>query len=127
MKSPREARKALVAALRSGRYTQITGGLERLDADGNVIGNCCLGVACREYIADGGTLELRRMKLAGDEYTAFAGDGGFLPGAVQAWLGFANALGNNSRQNLAYLNDHGTTFAEIADIIEREPEGLVSE
>lgn len=49
-------------------------------------------------------------------------DAELLPRPVQEWLGLAD---NNpdvatERQSLAGLNDQGRTFAEIADIIERD-------
>ncbi len=36
-----------IEALRSGKYKQTQEYLERLDDDGKVVGNCCLGVLCR--------------------------------------------------------------------------------
>lgn len=102
--------KQWVAALRSGEYQQGTG---RLRYKGRY---CCLGVACNLYDPDG---------WEGDVY---AGISERLPDHVMTALGLRMSSGQCSREgvntSLVDLNDSGLTFAEIADVIEAEPEGL---
>lgn len=106
-----ENAKKWVAALRSGRYRQTTGLLTR---DGAY---CCLGVACA--IAEDAGLDLPNWH-----------DDGALPWEVRQWLGMKSQWGNFLIDGqllgteLTVLNDNGSTFAEIAEIIESEPEGL---
>jgi hypothetical protein len=117
----REHRKLWVEALRSGKYTQGTGALLN---EGNY---CCLGVACD-------ISELGRWD--DDDYVVPAPsqeDGVYracdvLPPAVQQWLGLSdNGGAMPARPALFQENDdHGKSFAEIADIIESEPPGLVA-
>lgn len=106
-------RKLWVEALRSGKYEQARSVLR---ADNTSF--CCLGVACDisglgEWI---GFHYLREDKL--------------LPDQVQLWLGLNGALGGfldgGSKKYLTDYNDGGMPFAEIADIIESEPEGLLA-
>lgn len=111
--------KAWVQALRSGEYQQAKGHLSK---DG---GYCCLGVACDIYkaVTPGFTYEVSKIHL---------------PAQVKEWLGLAFHNGNFNTNNgsdprkiLTNLNDGmasiaGLTFAEIADVIESEPEGLFS-
>ena len=110
------ARKAWVAALRSGKYEQ---GCETLGAW------CCLGVAC---------------DVSGKRFRKNAN---FAPKAVVVdWLGFPRSLeyddvgnptghdielrqpvpytGARESASLAVLNDAGLTFLQIADLIEAE-------
>lgn len=94
-----------VHALRSGRYAQVKGVLQR---DGE--GHCCLGVLCDlvEPLSwgqpdSGGVIHHR----------CFAGT----PApAVLERVGMR--LGDAS--HLAFMNDEGKTFTEIADYIETE-------
>lgn len=110
----KEHRKLWVEALRSGKYQQATRQLR----DGDAF--CCLGVAC----------EISGLgKWSGNSFPVYLGDSRFLPTEVREWLGISGRLGGFGRRNrkyLADLNDDGTTFSEIADIIESEPEGLLS-
>jgi hypothetical protein len=103
----KEHRKLWVEALRSGKYQQAKG---QLAAGG---GFCCLGVAC--------------------EVSGFRYDPDYisLPQDVMEWLGVAVSNGEYRDGNdTTYLTDQndtlGKTFAEIADIIESEPPGLIA-
>lgn len=122
-----EAETKLVAALRSGKYTQTKSRLR------DNKGYCCLGVACDvlgrgKWIKDNPSYDNR--------YTYQASPGDFshavLPKVIQHMLGWT---ANNGRVRKAYkkgdpedrsdyltclaeFNDAGTTFEEIADIIE---------
>lgn len=107
-----ENAKKWVAALRSGQYKQCK---NRLAHAGRF---CCLGVAC--------DISSVPRKVWGKEAT--------LPWKVVNWLGLNDEQGGYitqlsttglSHSCLSGLNDwDGKTFAEIADVIESEPEGL---
>jgi hypothetical protein len=100
-----ELKSKWVEALRSGNYEQGRGLLRAEDQ------YCCLGVLC---------------EVAGIECTLSESDG------VYAFDGESqlprddtyNALGLSSKigENLAYKNDYGRSFSEIADYIEQSPE-----
>lgn len=119
----KEHRRLWVEALRSGKYQQTTGALHD-----NTGGFCCLGVACDisglgewnpTYIEEYRTPDFRHE--------------GTLETDVRNWLGLRGEEGEIGGDDetppstsLASLNDNGSSFAEIADIIEAEPEGLLS-
>lgn len=109
-----ENAKLWVAALRSGKYTQVSHQL----SDG--IGYCCLGVACEVYQTVVGGLEINKARTSFNEET------GTLPSPVQSWLRLSSVIGTfeESNDSLANHNDEGDTFSEIADLIESEPQGL---
>src|SRR5262245_7943484 len=97
-----ENAKKWVEALRSGKYKQCQN--QMFDGDGY----CCLGVA---QLVVG--LEVRQhSKLL------------TLPAMEKLGLTYQNGYAEGIRKSLANLNDAGTAFTEIADIIESEPEGL---
>jgi hypothetical protein len=126
-------------ALRSGRFQQTRGALRHGDY------RCCLGVACDLFAEQGlaqgkrftdhgiasGFLALgvwgdedgsgRRAFIAGDECCL-----GPLPDVVRRWLGLRTTTGETTaeRASLVELNDTGTSFGRIADVIESEPDGL---
>lgn len=118
----REHRAAWVAALRSGKYQQTTGTLH------DDHGYCCLGVACDISKAGAWAGDPAGWNsnyyVIGEEV-----DDTLLPTPVRDWLGLANNDGAtpDGKINLWRLNDDGKTFAEIADIIEAEPEGLLAD
>ena len=106
-----EHRKQWVQALRSDDYVQATGKLRDRDAF------CCLGVAC---------------EISGlgewDEDNVYLGVGASLPPAVRDWLGLREAEGEHGPHSIFSLtafNDRGDTFEQIADLIEKEPQGLL--
>jgi hypothetical protein len=102
-----------VDALRSGEYQQTRNYL-RTDN-----GFCCLGVLCDLYgkennvewdlVNDGGNYE-------------FQDEESHLPSSVRKWAGIADGgpLGNGQIGTLVTLNDSGTIFNEIADLIEEQ-------
>lgn len=117
----KEHRALWVEALRSGKYQQITGALH----DNG--GFCCLGVACD--ISEVGAWEAEQgwngnYYIIGDEV-----DDTLLPTPVRDWLGLANndASTPDGKLKLWRLNDDGTPFEQIADIIEAEPDGLLAD
>jgi hypothetical protein len=131
-----ENAKNWVAALRSGKYKQCKQKL----TDG--IGHCCLGVGAELAAEAGVCVRTTRTRVdeSGEELTITEFDGlyGWLSPDVREWLGLQDNCGKffvgeenplailniKSESSLAMLNDSDKTFAEIADVIESEPEGL---
>jgi hypothetical protein len=117
-----EIKAKWIEALRSGEYAQ---GRLALRTDD---GYCCLGVLC-DLAAKAGVVEW----LGDDEdeepwdgkYLCYAPDDFnerenlVLPDSVAAWAGLEDKAPKVEDRWLATLNDHGKTFAEIADMIER--------
>jgi hypothetical protein len=105
-------KKEWVKALRSGEFAQARGALK----DGGSY--CCLGVLC----------ELHRRKFGG-KWTPGAEGGveylnanGVLPVRVLEWaeLTERSPVVPSSCVDLATLNDSGSPFTKIADVIEKE-------
>lgn len=110
-------RKLWVEALRSGKYRQAK---ERLRKRNGAM--CCLGVL---------------STLAGCEWSWNQPENAYLgddhedhdaPLRARGFVGLRTSSGDyeidDDSYSLASENDAGKTFAEIADIIESEPEGL---
>jgi len=125
-----ENAKKLIDALRSGKYRQGRGQLKQIPINNSqVITHCCLGVACE--IAKENGVEIEETI---DKYgrAIFDGEKMYLSHIVREWLGFCDSRGrfkpiktqSYEQAELAYLNDHGKTFDEIATLIESEPAGL---
>jgi len=98
-----------VSALRSGDYKQTQHRLRKED------GFCCLGVLCDLYIKENN--EEWKIDGVGDYfYEQYK----FPPLSVIEWSGLVsdNPSVCNGKTSLGYLNDNGTTFNEIADLIE---------
>jgi hypothetical protein len=113
----------LVAALRSGNYTQTTGSLTNRVRDAY----CCLGVACEIS----GVAQWYQNEYLGEET--------MLPREVREYFDFKTAVGRlhtdatrtsivtdkaGRRTTLTKMNDSGKSFAEIADFIEQNWERL---
>lgn len=116
--------KLWVAGLRSGDYKQGKGVLRSVDDK-----YCCLGVACELAIEAG--VPVKRERTDGLVYQ-YDGQRYYLPTSVMEWLGL-NTRGGRAlvplvwkytADGVAEMNDNDATFAEIADAIEREPEGM---
>ena len=114
-KEQKEHRKALVVALRSGKYEQ---GLQCLRSKSGKY--CCLGVACD-------ISGLAPWKPIYDSYT-FMGKDVSMPKQVMDYFGFVSREGRfcaeNELEHLTILNDKGISFEHIAGIIEQEPPGM---
>ena len=132
-----EHRKTWVAALRSGQYNQAQGQLRNGDS------YCCLGVACElsglgEWDGD----QTLPTYVANSSYSHSV-----LPEPIKRYYGLHNDSGSYKHivpvddddydhdlkpeenwyyDSLTELNDGGKTFAEIADIIETAPPGLLA-
>lgn len=112
-----EHRRLWVNELRSGKHRQARNQLRA--ADGSM---CCLGVACEV------------SGLGHWDNGWYLGNSGMLPDIVRQWLGLASSCGTWNREvaggaghnALSDHNDRGKTFAEIADLIESEPPGLLA-
>lgn len=110
-----QLRKDLVAALRSGEFKQGTGRLCR----GGLW--CCLGIAC--HVFDRmfpGVLKISAV----EDSTLFDDNTSTLPCMVKDAFGFHGEAGPYEQTTLAYQNDCGKSFLEIADLIESNPPGL---
>jgi hypothetical protein len=119
----------LVAALRSGNYTQTKGSLRRVNAETMRAEYCCLGVACE--ISKVGGFQQSFYRISETE-----GSEVHLPNSVREYFGFNTVSG--SRTDGIYLemgppglflslleaNDFGRSFVEIADYIEKNWEHL---
>lgn len=127
-----EIKAQWTAALRSGEYEQGCGLLRRGSE------YCCLGVLCDLAVKAGIIPKPERRSALGDtRYGAEANDL-HLPAEVMAWAGvgqdnpkvdadslpagitWANDLDDNGAPSLSNLNDGGTPFAVIADIIDQQ-------
>ena len=101
-----------VDALRSGDYQQTKGRLRKEDKF------CCLGVLCDLYIKEN-NVEWEPSTHYKNAYV-FQDMATILPRSVVEWAGVGegNPLVNDGDSSLAKLNDRGSTFNEIADLIE---------
>jgi len=105
------AQKLWLEALESGEYKQTTGWLYRKGS------YCCLGVACKLYNEENNK-KVRYRKHAHLES---------LP-MVKKWLGLNSdegTLGDIPKvqaESLATLNDHGSSFKDIAKIVRANPD-----
>ena len=116
-KTPEEARKLWVEALRSGQYKQAHHRFASRE------GYCCLGVACEVFMqhesglskpaSDTGSIGYRQIN-GGREY------GISLPSLVQNWLGVRTKDGDYCGTSLIEVNDDRADFLKIAEIIETE-------
>jgi len=107
--------KLWVKALRSGKYKQ---GKEALRRDNKF---CCLGVACDLYSKTKNKLEIEKN----EGVYLYDGWSATLPTRVMQWIGLTTPDGEISNEmTLASLNDKGSTFKQIAKIIESKSKKL---
>lgn len=123
----RENVKKWVDALRSGKYAQ---GMGYLNKDGKF---CCLGVACDLAYKDG--VDVQRDQRVSDGAYTYGGQHGYPPTTVTEWLGLetvAAATSLDDEQDIVintpdggYIrateanDDDGWAFDQIADAIEK--------
>ena len=115
-----------VAKLRDPATKQTTGTLNRAITSNDKhlpVGMCCLGVLC-EIAADAGVVERRRE---GDGIGYLEGrhiETGVLPLAVRRWARMPDenpiVVVDGESFTLSEINDRGTPFSRIADIIEEQ-------
>jgi hypothetical protein len=123
-----------VSALRSGEFIQGEQVLTQVHGNGTKT-YCCLGVlselACRAEVIPAPIGERTMIERDGvqEEVTALiygtvaSQSKTIAPGVVVEWAGLShgNPIADDyDGRTLAGLNDNGYTFAEIADIIERD-------
>jgi hypothetical protein len=103
-----------LSALRSGDYQQTQGHLH------NEYGFCCLGVLCDLYRKEN-QLEWEPSTHYKNAYV-FQDMVTVLPLSVMEWAGLeeVNPYPNGGRFTLGELNDQGSTFNEIAYVIEHQ-------
>ena len=119
-----EIAKIWVDALRSGEYTQGRTCLKSTNGD-----HCCLGVLCELYDKHN---EEKLSKKELDDMVFFSGFARLLPTQVMNWAGLSWSDGSIDYkidydyvlESLANFNDRGSSFQEIADIIEQNVEEL---
>jgi hypothetical protein len=120
-----EIKQRWVDALRSGEFEQGHGRLRR------PAGYCCLGVLCELYRRDTGDGDWRDDAENDQSIFVLASSGdtmmshtAFPPNAVMRWAGLEpNHAGFNNPvvvggHALSHYNDHGSTFYDIAAMIE---------
>jgi hypothetical protein len=108
---------ALIAALRSGEYTQTIGALAKV-RNGKE-SNCCLGVGCRlagltGKVMDTGDLVANRIEFEFPNDTAYASWSMPDPMWFESHYGINCAM----QEDLATMNDEVRNFDYIADHIE---------
>lgn len=106
-----EIKEKWVAALRSGEYKQ---GKSMLRVDDSY---CCLGVLCELHRQANVGYEWRRNKLSGNY--SYEGEKIILNDSVIEWAELESYDPFAEEYKLSYLNDKGSTFPEIADLIEK--------
>lgn len=106
-----EIKKLWIDALLGGKYKQGIGALKK---DGKF---CCLGVLTDLYRKETGSMKWGRHSadymapvINGEEEAPY-----FLPVAVMKWAG----LHKVNPRDLAWKNDSGYTFKDIAGIVEK--------
>ena len=125
--------KKWLRALRSGSYKQGVGGLHSIDQEGNST-FCCLGVACNLYLNEVGDLTTRNARGNDIETSvAYGEEYSYLPRQDAEWLGLWSYDGTfldpenillPEERSLADLNDNGTSFTDIAAVIEHRESAL---
>jgi hypothetical protein len=121
-----EIAKQWVTALRSGEYTQGKRRL-KLQYQNEPVQHCCLGVLC-ELAAKARVIP--PSESLGTVYIthSFGEETTGLPGEVLHWASMNDSLGyfytDYGKESLAELNDRGSTFEDIAVVIENNVERL---
>jgi hypothetical protein len=110
-----QVKEKWVSALRSGEYQQTQNYLRKED------GFCCLGVLCDLYGKEHNVEWNLAVAEDGDrDYYEFQDKTGRIPLSVVEWAGFRSPNPHICGRSLAELNDNGTTFNEIANLIEKQ-------
>lgn len=107
-----EIKSKWVTALRSGEYKQGRGMLHDTEVDAY----CCLGVLC-DLAAESG-VPVKREVSGYRRFELFDGLDAVLPPSVKHWAGLDRHSPRVGHISLAARNDGGSTFSEIADLIE---------
>lgn len=126
--------KKWVAVLRSGEFEQTQKMLTEIDAENNIVGCCCMGVACEMFDkANPGVLVIKEIP-SDEDHTArrrYNGEDALPPIVVINWLGLRDKngsfVGPNHNHCLTGANDKGQSFNAIADLIEKNDAELFEE
>lgn len=117
-----------VDALRSGRYKQGRNALKQ-DNGEDSCSYCCLGVLCDLYQSQT-DCRLDERTLGAARFVYIGGESEFLPSVVAEWAGMKSRIGkfndpiSEKSSDLANLNDTGTSFEQLAHVIENHKEEL---
>lgn len=106
-----QVKEKWLSALRSGDYKQTQGFLRKED------GFCCLGVLCDLYGKEH-NVEWDLVEDGDRDYYEFQDKTATLPLPVVEWAGVGSPNPSICGRSLADRNDGGSTFNEIADLIE---------
>lgn len=110
-----------LTALRSGEYSQARWNLQSTE------GYCCLGVLCDLYSKE--TATDWDYDVTEDDtpfhYYNFEGESSILPLSVVQWAELDSQspivkFSEDGHMDLANINDSGSTFTEIAELIEEQ-------
>lgn len=104
-----QVKEKWLSALRSGDYKQTQLHLRTDD------GFCCLGVLCDLY---GKEHNVEWKLMNNDHFYVFQDGAAALPLSVIEWAGVEDDNPEICKTPLSRLNDNGSTFNEIADLIE---------
>ena len=108
-----QVKEKWLSALRSGDYQQTQNYLHKED------GFCCLGVLCDLYGKEHNVEWNLAVAEDGDrDYYEFQDETATLPVSVIEWAGVEDENPEICETPLSRLNDNGSTFNEIADLIE---------
>tara|TARA_R110000764_G_scaffold73918_2_gene150406 strand:- start:2616 stop:3011 length:396 start_codon:yes stop_codon:yes gene_type:complete len=118
--------KQWITALRSGEYAQGKACLHSSN------GFCCLGVAAKEFLTDDVVVTEFTDEYDEDYATwSYDNDDECAPKYVMKSLGLYDNNGSSKTRDesmmLTHRNDAGSTFEQIADIIEANPENYFRE
>ena len=105
-----QVKQKWLSALRSGDYQQTRSYLRNED------GFCCLGVLCDLY---GKEHNVEWKLVDAGIYYEFQDKKAILPLSVIEWAGVEDDNPEICETPLSRLNDNGSTFNEIADLIEK--------
>jgi hypothetical protein len=118
-----------VKALRSGEYTQGKGALLVKNNDG--LSFCCLGVLCELYRQENQNSRWSQRVHGSsffEDHRTGENVAAVLPSSVMEWAGIRASTGAFTTPvslfSLSGLNDKGSSFFEIAKIIEENVEAL---
>lgn len=115
-----EVKQQWINALRNGEYAQTQRTLK------DVNGFCCLGVLCDLYTKATGNGKWTKPEYSEVSFlfeTEGESHDQYIPNSVRDWAGLSNCNPRTDmedpRTELAYKNDKGSSFKEIADMLER--------
>lgn len=121
----KDVKEKWVRALRSGEYEQ-TGGALAKPTDLGGINYCCLGVLCELAVAEGVVTRHMTNPISRMAYINYGNrrETQELPDEVIEWAGLIgrdpSIQDGDEPSSLAFANDGGMNFDQIADLIEEQ-------